>query len=101
MNPLFTRSLLLASLALAGCDRLPSLAGAASPSLALSPWGASAKVKAEDLRFVPGELSAGTDLRIAASERNGLLLVDPDGQELARLPGSYSGLDSRSAGRRL
>ena len=101
MNPLFTRSLLLASLALAGCDRLPSLAGAASPSLALSPWGASAKVKSEDLRFVPGELSAGTDLRIAASARNGLLLLDPDGQELARLPGSYSGLDSRSAGRRL
>lgn len=101
MNPLFTRTLLLASLALAGCDQLPPLASAASPSLALSPWGASAKVKAEDLRFVPAELSGGADLRIAASERNGLLLLDGEGAELARLPGSYSSLDSRSAGQQL
>lgn len=101
MKPVFAHSLLLASLMLAGCDQLPSTASAASPSLALSPWGASAKVKAEDLRFVPAELSGGADLRIAASERHGLLLLDADGAELARLAGSYSALDSRAAGQQL
>ncbi|MGL4316413.1 MAG: phytase [Pseudomonas sp.] len=95
MNPLFSRSLLLAALLLAGCQE------PAAPKLALSPWGASAKVKAEDLRFVPVELSGDADLRIAASERRGLLLLDADGQELARLPGSYSGLDGRVGGRNL
>lgn len=101
MNPLFSRSLLLASLLLAGCEQLPSTASVATPKLALSPWSASAKVKAEDLRFVPAELAAGADLRIAASERRGLLLVDGDGAELARRPGSYTTLDSRVAGERL
>ncbi|MFG0382276.1 phytase [Pseudomonas sp. zbq_18] len=101
MNPLFSRSLLLASLLLAGCEQLPSTASAATPKLALSPWGASAKIKAEDLRFVPAELAAGADLRIAASERRGLLLVDGEGAELARLPGSFAALDSRVAGERL
>ena len=101
MKPVFAYSLLLASLLLAGCEQLPSSASAASPTLALSPWGASAKIKAEDLRFVPAELAAGADLRIAASERRGLLLVDGEGAELARLPGSYSALDSRAAGHQL
>lgn len=98
MNTLFTRSLLLAALALAGCDRMPSQAAAANPSLSLSPWGASAKVKAEDVRFVPAELTAGADLRIAASEKRGLLLLDDKATELARLPGSFTALDSRSVG---
>ncbi|WP_068824701.1 phytase [Pseudomonas sp. BMS12] len=101
MKPVFAYSLLLASLLLAGCEQLPPTASAATPKLALSPWGASAKVKAEDLRFVPAELTAGADLRIAASERRGLLLLDEQGSELARLPGSYSTLDSRSAGQAL
>ena len=101
MNPLFSRSLLLASLLLAGCEQLPSTASAATPKLALSPWSASAKIKAEDLRFVPAELAGGADLRIAASERRGLLLVDGEGAELARRPGSYTALDSRVAGERL
>jgi 3-phytase len=100
MNPLFPRSLLLAALLLAGCDRLPSTASAAAPSLALSPWGASSKIKAEDLRYLPAESAAG-DLRLAASAKRGLLLLDAQGAELARLPGNYSGLDSRDLGGQL
>lgn len=94
MNPLFPRSLLLTSLLLAGCDQLPPVASAATPSLALSPWGASSQIKAEDLRF------AG-EQRLAASEKRGLLLLDAQGAELARLPGNFSGLDSRSLGQQL
>ncbi len=101
MKPVFAHSLLLASLLLAGCEQLPSTASAATPKLALSPWNASAKIKSEDLRFVPAELAAGADLRIAASERRGLLLVDGEGAELASRPGSYMTLDSRVAGERL
>ncbi|MGA6107606.1 phytase [Pseudomonas solani] len=87
-NPL----LLAALLGLAACQPQPA-AEAQAPQLALSPWGASAKVKAEDLRQLPGSA-----MRLAASERNGLLLLDGEGQELARLPGSFSSLDLRSAG---
>jgi 3-phytase len=100
MKPLFTRTLLVAGLLLAGCDVLPKVTDA-KPAVSLSPWSASAKVKAEDVRFLPADVSASTDLRLAASERNGLLLLSAEGAELARLPGTYSGLDSRSLGRQV
>jgi len=88
-------AVLLASVWLAGCDQ-----SVGKPTLQLSPWGAS--VKAEDVRFLPAELdSLGHDLRLAASERKGLLLLAADGQPLARLPGSYAGLDSRALGQQL
>lgn len=90
-------AVLLASALLAGCDK-----SAGKPTLQLSPWGASAQVKAEDVRFLPAELgSLGHDLRLAASERKGLLLLAADGQPLARLPGTYAGLDSRAQGQQL
>lgn len=88
MHPSFPLSLLFAGLLLAGCDQLPSSASAAAPKLSLSPWGASSQLKAEDLRF------AG-EQRLAASEQRGLLLLDAQGAELARLPGRFTGLDSR------
>ncbi|WP_394561799.1 phytase [Aquipseudomonas alcaligenes] len=94
MHPSFSLSLLFAGLLLAGCDQVPSAASASTPSLALSPWGASSQIKAEDLRF------AG-EQRLAASEKRGLLLLDAQGVELARLPGNFSGLDSRSLGEQL
>ncbi|GLK88033.1 phytase [Pseudomonas turukhanskensis] len=100
MNPLFTRTLLAASLLLAGCDVLPN-ASEAKPVVSLSPWSASAKVKAEDVRFLPADAANSTDLRVAASERNGLLLTSADGAELARVPGNYSGLDSRTLGKQV
>ena len=78
MNPLFSRSLLLAALALAGCERFPA-PSAATPALSLSPWGASAQVRAEDLRFAPDEMAEGRNLRLAASEKRGLLLLDAAG----------------------
>ncbi|MBD9483676.1 phytase [Pseudomonas sp. PDM14] len=102
MNSFFPRSLLFTALllALSGCEELASpAAAAAKPSLTLSPWGGSAKAKAEDLRFLPA--GAPNELRLAASERNGLLLLDADGKQLAQLPGSYSGLDSRLVGQQL
>ena len=90
-------ALLLTSALLAGCDK-----PAGKPNLQLSPWSASAQVKAEDVRFLPSELgSLGHDLRLAASERKGLQLLAADGQLLARLPGSYAGLDSRALGQQL
>ncbi|MGF6693386.1 3-phytase [Metapseudomonas resinovorans] len=98
----FTRTslyLLLASLAaLSGCQ--PQAADVpAAPALSLTPWSAPAQFKAEDLRFLPAPLPA--DLRLAASERRGLLLLDDKGTELARMPGRFAGLDSRAAGQRL
>ncbi|WP_252275598.1 phytase [Pseudomonas subflava] len=94
MNPLFPRSLLLASLLLAGCEQVPPAVSAATPSLGLNAWSASGQVEAEDLRF------AG-EQRLAASEKRGLLLLDAQGAELARLPGRFSGLDSRELNGRL
>ncbi|CAD5106632.1 phytase [Zestomonas carbonaria] len=77
-------------LALAACQ--PQTASQpASPALSLAPWDIPAKV--EDLRFLPD----GQAL-LAASARHGLLLLDRQGAELARLPGSFGGLDSRAAG---
>ncbi len=97
INTWFAPTLLAAALLLAGCDGLPKTSEA-RPVVSLSPWGGSAKVKAEDVRFLPADVAGSGDLRLAASERNGLLLLQGDGAELARLPGAYSGLDSRSLG---
>ncbi|MDG9783491.1 phytase [Metapseudomonas otitidis] len=88
-----TALLFAALLGLAACQPRPA-AESSSPRLDLSPWGASA-LEAEDLRPLPG-----SDARLAASERDGLLLLDGEGRERARLPGSFSGLDLRSAGPR-
>lgn len=64
---------------------------AAEPSLSLTPWAPGLNVQA--LGFVPG-----TSQRLAASSRDGLLLLDAQGRELARMKGSFSSLDSRAAG---
>ena len=66
---------------------------AAAPNLSLTPWAPNLAVDA--VAFLP----AGTGPeRLAASERDGLLLLDAQGKELARLKGSFSSLDSRAAG---
>lgn len=69
---------------------------AAAPSLTLTPWAANLSVDA--VAFLPG--TRGTE-RLAASERDGLLQLDAQGQELARLKGSFSGVDSRVAGQQI
>lgn len=97
MNSLFSCSLLLTALAVTGCERIPTQAASLDPDVALGPWDAVFQVEAEDVRFVP----AAADLRIAASETRGLLLFNDKGDELARLPGNYSTLDSRTAGENL
>jgi 3-phytase len=61
---------------------------AATPGLTLTPWAPNLKV--EELAF----LSA--DQRLAVSPRDGLLLLDAKGAELARMKGSFSSLDSRA-----
>ncbi|MBV4462385.1 phytase [Pseudomonas sp. SWRI79] len=66
---------------------------AAAPNLSLSPWAPNLAVDA--VAFLPADF--GTE-RLAASERDGLLLLDTQGKELARLKGSFSSLDSRAAG---
>ncbi|PAU66713.1 3-phytase [Pseudomonas sp. PIC25] len=105
MNSPFLRAALLASLALAGCDRLSPSASAplpsAEPTLALSAWKAPAGLDLEAIRFVPAKDGVQRDWRIAASERQGLLLLNGQGRELARLPGSFSALDLRWAGAQL
>ena len=66
---------------------------AAAPNLSLSPWAPNLAVDA--VAFLPADLGPE---RLAASERDGLLLLDAQGKELARLKGSFSSLDSRAAG---
>lgn len=66
---------------------------AATPSLTLTPWAPNLSVEA--VAFLPAN-PAGE--RLAASARDGLLLLDAQGTELARLKGSFSSLDSRAAG---
>ncbi|ACO76751.1 Phytase domain protein [Azotobacter vinelandii CA] len=95
MIPAFSRVLPAGLLLCAG------LAQAADPPrLELQPWKAPAGVEIADLRLVP-DGAAGAGLRLAASERQGLLLLDGEGRELARQGGSYASLDSRLAGSRL
>ncbi|WP_454876178.1 phytase [Pseudomonas farris] len=66
---------------------------AAAPNLSLTPWAPNLAVDA--VAFLPVDLGPE---RLAASERDGLLLLDEQGKELARLKGSFSSLDSRAAG---
>ncbi|AZF31914.1 3-phytase [Pseudomonas sp. R4-35-07] len=59
--------------------------------LALSPWAPG--LTAEAVAFLPN----GTQ-RLAASARDGLLLLDDKGAELARFKGNFSSLDTRTVG---
>ena len=58
----------------------------------LQQWSTS---KAQALSFLPG--STG-DERLAASKREGLLLLDKQGNTLSRVQGTFAGLDSRALG---
>lgn len=69
-----------------------AMAGPAN--LTLTPWAPNLKVDA--VAFLP----TGAD-RLAVSQRDGLLLLDPKGAELARLQGSFASLDSRALGSRV
>lgn len=64
---------------------------ALAADLALTRWAPN--LNAEALAF----LSNGPE-RLAASTRDGLLLLDEKGAELARFKGNFSSLDSRAAG---
>ncbi|MFJ4142817.1 phytase [Pseudomonas sp. NPDC089734] len=66
-----------------------------APELSLGRWAESEPFKAQSVAFLPG--SDGTK-KLAASVKSGLLLLDDKGHQLARLPGSYQALDSRSTG---
>ncbi|OOW00558.1 MULTISPECIES: phytase [unclassified Pseudomonas] len=74
------------------------LAAPAVPRLQLQPWAATQHLELSALSFLPAQLGPE---RLAASERDGLLLLDAQGAELARLPGSFSALDSRAAGQQV
>ena len=64
---------------------------ALAADLALTRWAPN--LNAEALAFLPN----GPE-RLAASTRDGLLLLDDKGAELARFKGNFSSLDSRAAG---
>ncbi|MEG8233439.1 phytase [Pseudomonas orientalis] len=68
-------------------------ANAFATDLALTPWAPG--LNAEAVAFLPNR----TD-RVVASTRDGLLLLDEKGAELARFNGNFSSLDSRTAGNR-
>jgi 3-phytase len=63
----------------------------AAPSLKLQPW--TQDLSANTVAFLPGE-AAG---RLLAG-RDGLLLLDDQGRELARFNGAFDGLDTRALG---
>ncbi|QLL11174.1 phytase [Pseudomonas chlororaphis] len=74
-----------------------AVAGSSSaPTLTLKPWLPEQDLAIEAIGFVPGASE-----RLAASERDGLLLFDAQGQQLSRLQGSFNGLDSRAAGQQV
>lgn len=75
-----------------------ALAATAAPRLHLQPWVAGQELAVGAVAFLPD--NPGSE-RLAASERNGLLLLDEQGKELARLPGSFSGLDVRAVGQQV
>ena len=78
---------LLACLTAGSVQAAPDIAAPA-----LQQWSAS---KAQALIFLPG----GTgDERLAASKREGLLLLDKQGNTLSRVKGAFAGLDSRALG---
>ena len=67
----------------------------AAPDIAaptLQQWSTS---KAQALGFLP---SGTGDERLAASKREGLLLLDKQGNTLSRVKGAFAGLDSRALG---
>ena len=74
-----------------------ALAAPSVPGLNLQPW-AEQTSGVTGLGFVPA--GTGTD-RLLASEREGLLLLDEQGRQLARFKGSFNGLDSRAAGQQM
>ena len=59
---------------------------------ALHGWSAS---KAQALSFVPG---SPDDQRLAVSKRDGMLLLDKQGNTISQIKGSFAGLDSRTLG---
>ncbi|WP_449102377.1 phytase [Pseudomonas extremaustralis] len=59
--------------------------------LALTPWAPN--LNAEAVAFLPNASE-----RLAASPRDGLLLLDKNGAERARFDGNFSSLDTRAAG---
>ncbi|EPJ85028.1 phytase domain-containing protein [Pseudomonas sp. CFII64] len=74
------------------------VAAPTSPALKLQLWAQGQNLKLETLAFLPENLGPE---RLAASERDGLLLLDEHGKELARLPGSFGSLDRRAAGQQV
>jgi len=62
--------------------------------LALRPWAPA--LEADAITFLPN----GSE-RLAASNRDGLLLLDAEGAELARFKGNFSSLDTRATGRQV
>lgn len=73
---------------------VPAVAASSVPSLKLQPWPQPQALSLNALAFLPGH---STSERLA-SAREGLLLLDAQGRELARLKGSFEGLDSRALG---
>ncbi|WP_339532714.1 phytase [Pseudomonas mucidolens] len=69
-------------------------AHAVAADLALTPWAPA--LDAQAVSFLPN-----AEQRLAASERDGLLLLDAKGAELARFNGHFSSLDSRAAGQQV
>ncbi|WP_324708048.1 phytase [Pseudomonas fragi] len=91
MTHLFTRKPrflpLLACLTAGSVQAAPDTAAPA-----LQQWSTS---KAQALGFLP---SGTGDERLAASKREGLLLLDKQGKTLSRVQGAFAGLDSRALG---
>ncbi|NNA84285.1 phytase [Pseudomonas fragi] len=91
MTHLFTRKPrflpLLACLTAGSVQAAPDTAAPA-----LQQWSTS---KAQALGFLP---SGTGDERLAASKREGLLLLDKQGNTLSRVKGAFAGLDSRALG---
>lgn len=78
---------LLACLTAGSVQAAPDIAAPA-----LQQWSTS---KAQALGFLP---SGTGDERLAASKREGLLLLDKQGNTLSRVNGAFAGLDSRALG---
>ncbi|WP_426142586.1 phytase [Pseudomonas sp. DWP3-1-2] len=75
-----------------------AMAATTTPTLKLQAWGQGQDLELDALAFLPDDMGPE---RLGASERNGLLLLDEQGKELTRLPGSFSSLDLRSAGQQV
>lgn len=73
---------------------VPVLAAPTAPSLKLQPWPQPEELSINALTFLPGHST--TERLVSAGE--GLLLLDAEGRELARLKGTFEGLDSRTLG---